>query len=89
MTKRRTGEARMPAGEYGRSLPRLSLNPLVRDVARAVPIYRDVLGATARYADEDFAALSLAGVEFMLQADHVMVADPDGYTWAVGVPLPK
>ena len=97
-----------------------------------------------RYADEDFAALSLAGIEFMLHADHtydhhphsarlvqpglrgsgaelrvlgidpdaveararkhaatvlqpaadfphgwrdVMVVDPDGYIWAVGVPL--
>ncbi len=89
MTQKRTGEARMPAGEYGRSLPRLSLNLLVRDAARAVPFYRDVLGATVRYADEDFAALSLAGVECMLHADHVMVADPDGYTWAVGVPLPE
>ncbi len=146
MTQKRMGEAWMPAGEYGRSLPRFSLNLLVRDVARAVPFYRDVLGATVRYADEDFVALSLAGVEFMLHADHaydhhpayarlaqpgprgtgaelrvlgidpdaveararihgatilqpaadfphgwrdVMVADPDGYTWAVGVPLPK
>jgi uncharacterized glyoxalase superfamily protein PhnB len=99
-----------------------------------------------RYADEDFAALSLAGAEFMLHADHaydhhplhnyisgvadgsrglgaelrvmgvdpdaaearakaagakivqpsadyphgwrdVMLADPDGYVWAVGVAI--
>ncbi len=32
MTTKRTGEAWMPADEYGRSLPRLSLNLLVRDV---------------------------------------------------------
>ena len=70
MTTKRTGEAWMPADEYGRSLPRFSLNLLVRDVARAVPFYHDVLGATVRYADEDFAALSLAGIEFMLHADH-------------------
>ncbi len=146
MTTKRTGEGWMPAHEYGRSLPRFSLNLLVRDVARAVPFYRDVLGATVRYADEDFAALTLAGTDFMLHADHaydhhplharlaqpglrgtgaelrvlgidpdtvearakahsatilqpaadfphgwrdVMVADPDGYIWAVGVPLPK
>jgi uncharacterized glyoxalase superfamily protein PhnB len=146
MTQKRTGEGWMPADEYGRSLPRFSLNLLVRDVALAVPFYRDVLGATVRYADEDFAALNLDGMDFMLHADHaydhhplyrrlaetgprgtgaelrvlgidpdavearakkhgavilqptadfphgwrdVMVVDPDGYVWAVGIPLPK
>ena len=146
MTQKRTGETWMPADEYGRSLPRFSLNLLVRDVTRSVPFYRDVLGATVHYADVDFAALSLAGTDFMLHADHsydhhplyarlsqpglrgtgaelrvlgidpdaleararkhgaailqptadfphgwrdVMVVDPDGYIWAVGVPLPK
>jgi uncharacterized glyoxalase superfamily protein PhnB len=145
MTKTRTGDAWMPAGDYGRSLPRFSVNLLVRDVARSVPFYRDVLGATVRYADGDFAALVLQGVDFMLHADHtydhhplyerlkapgqrgtgaelrvlgidpdaveararaagatilqpaqdfahgwrdVMVVDPDGYIWAVGVALP-
>ena len=134
----------MPADDYGRSLPRFSVNLLVRDVQGSLPFYRDVLGATVRYADEDFAALNLAGAEFMLHADHsydhhplheyigevaagrrglgaelrvmgvdpdaaearaksagativqpaadyphgwrdVMLADPDGYVWAVGV----
>jgi uncharacterized glyoxalase superfamily protein PhnB len=135
----------MPADDYGRSLPKFSVNLLVRDVQASLPFYRDVLGATVRYADEDFAALNLAGAEFMLHADHsydhhplhkyiagvevgrrglgaelrvmgvdpdeaearaksagativqpaadyphgwrdVMLADPDGYVWAVGVP---
>jgi predicted enzyme related to lactoylglutathione lyase len=146
MTKTRTGDAWMPADDYGRSLPRFSLNLLVRDVARSLPFYRDVLGATIRYADGDFAALALQGVDFMLHADHtydhhplyarlnaqglrgtgaeirvlgidpdaaearakasgavilqpatnfphgwrdVILVDPDGYTWAVGVTLPK
>ena len=136
----------MPADEYGRALPRFSLNLLVRDVQRSLPFYRDVLGATVRYADEDFAALALEGVDFMLHADHaydhhplyerlqapgprgtgaelrvmgidpdaveararaagetiiqpaadvphgwrdVIVADRDGYHWAVGVALPR
>jgi uncharacterized glyoxalase superfamily protein PhnB len=39
-------------------------------VAHSLPFYREVLGATARYSDEDFAALSLLGVDFMLHADH-------------------
>lgn len=146
MTKKRVGDAWMPADDYGRALPRFSLNLLVRDVARSVPFYRDVLGATVRYADEDFAALTLQGVDFMLHADHsydhhplyarlqapgprgtgaelrvmgidpdalearahaagvkilqaatdfphgwrdVMLEDPDGYIWAVGVAVPK
>src|ERR1700688_1212571 len=70
MTKTRTGEAFMPAGEYGRALPKFSINLLVRDVAKSLAFYREVLGVTVRYSDNDFAALSLLGVDFMLHADH-------------------
>jgi len=70
MTMKRTGAGWMPADAYGRSLPRFTVNLLVRDVARSVPFYCDVLGATLRHADEDFAALELNGTEFMLHADH-------------------
>ena len=144
MTKTRAGEAWMPADEYGRSLPRFTVNLLVRDVAKALPFYRDVLQATVKYADGDFAALAIAGTDFMLHADHsydhhplfrrvkdvsvrgigaeirvmgidpdaaevrarkfgveivqeardfphgwrdVMLADADGYVWAVGIPI--
>jgi uncharacterized glyoxalase superfamily protein PhnB len=66
----RTGDSFMPADEYGRSLPKFSVNLLVRKPARSVPFYRDVLGAAVRYADDDFAALSLLGADFMLHADH-------------------
>lgn len=145
MTKKRIGEAWMPADAYGRAMPKFSLNLLVRDVERSILFYRDILGATVRYADQDFAALILQGVEFMLHADHsydhhplyqrlktsglrgtgaeirvmgidpdaaekrarasgtkiiqatmdfphgwrdVMLEDPDGYIWAVGVAIP-
>jgi uncharacterized glyoxalase superfamily protein PhnB len=145
MTKKRTGDAWMPAADYGRAMPKFSLNLLVRDVERSVPFYKDVLGATVRYADRDFAALSIQGVDFMLHSDHtydhhplferlkaaglrgsgaelrvlgidpdaaeqraktagarilqpakdyphgwrdVMLEDPDGYIWAVGVAIP-
>jgi uncharacterized glyoxalase superfamily protein PhnB len=70
MTKTRTGDSFMPAGEYGRVLPKFSVNLLVRNVAKSLIFYRDVLGATVRYADGDFAALSLLGTDFMLHADH-------------------
>jgi uncharacterized glyoxalase superfamily protein PhnB len=145
MTMKRSGAAWMPADDYGRGLPKFSVNLLVRDVQASLPFYRDVLGAKVHYADEDFAALNLAGAEFMLHSDHAydhhplhkyvggvdasrrglgaelrvmgvdpdaaevrakaagvkivqpaadyphgwrdaMLADPDGYVWAVGVP---
>jgi uncharacterized glyoxalase superfamily protein PhnB len=70
MTKTRTGDAFLPADEYGRGLPKLSANLLVRNVANSLPFYREVLGATVRYSDNDFAALSLLGIDFMLHADH-------------------
>jgi uncharacterized glyoxalase superfamily protein PhnB len=144
MTKKRIGEAWMPAGEYGRAMPKFTVNLLVRDVQKSLPFYRDVLGATVRYADADFAALNLQDLDFMLHSDHtydhhpvferlkaggprgtgaelrvmgidpdaaeqrakaarakiiqpamdflhgwrdVMLEDPDGYIWAVGVPI--
>ncbi len=146
MTKTRMGEAWIPTDEYGRALPKFTVNLLVKDVARALPFYRDVLGASVRYADGDFAALEIASTDFMLHADHtydqhplherlrgvgvrgvgaeirvmgidpdaaeerakrfgaeivqeardfphgwrdVMLADPDGYVWAVGVAIGK
>ena len=144
MTKTRMGDAWMPAGEYGHALPKFSVNLLVRDVKKSLAFYRDVLGASVRYADNDFAALQLLGLDFMLHADHtydhhpsfarlqvpgprgtgaelrvlgldpdsaqrraqaagakilqpptdfphgwrdIMLEDPDGYIWAVGVPI--
>jgi len=114
-------------------------------VRKSIPFYKDVLASKVQYADADFAALSLQGVDFMLHADHtydhhplferlkvvgargtgaelrvmgidpdaaekrakaagttiiqsamdfphgwrdVMLEDPDGYIWAVGVAIP-
>jgi catechol 2,3-dioxygenase-like lactoylglutathione lyase family enzyme len=70
MSKTRTGDPFMSAAEYGHSLPKFSVNLLVRNVGNSVSFYRDVLGTTVRYADGDFAALSLLGIDFMLHADH-------------------
>jgi uncharacterized glyoxalase superfamily protein PhnB len=146
MTITRTGDAWMPADDYGRSLPRFSINLLVRNLAQSLSFYRDVLRATVRYSDRDFAALSIQGTDFMLHSDHtydhhplhqrlnqtglrgtgaeirvmgidpdelqtraesagakiiqpaadfphgwrdIIVEDPDGYIWAVGVAIPK
>lgn len=56
---------------YGRTLrPGIGFNLLVRDMERAVRFATEALGATVTYVDEDFAALRLAGAEWMLHADH-------------------
>jgi catechol 2,3-dioxygenase-like lactoylglutathione lyase family enzyme len=68
--KTRTGDAFMPADEYGRQLPKFSVNLLVRSIAESLPFYTGVLGATVRYSDNDFAAMRLLDWDFMLHADH-------------------
>jgi len=142
LTMTRTGEAFMPADDYGRGMRQFSVNLLVRDMRPSLAFYERVLGAAVRYADSDFAVLQLLDFEFLLHADHtydqhplyerlkapgvrgtgaelrvlgidpdllekrareagatiiqttrdfphggrdVMLADPDGYIWAVGV----
>ncbi len=67
----------MSPPDYGRSLgPGLGINLLVREVAPAVRFATEVLGATATYADEDFAVMRLAGSEWMLHADHTYRDNP-------------
>jgi catechol 2,3-dioxygenase-like lactoylglutathione lyase family enzyme len=145
MTKKRTTDPWMTGAEYGRRMPAFTVNLIVADLARSLRFYTEVLGAQVEFHDEDFAALRLAGLDFMLHADHtydqhalskrlpsagkrgagaelrlmgvdpdavqqraeafgaevlqpvgdrghgwrdVIVADPDGYIWAVGVTLP-
>ncbi|HEX6487946.1 MAG TPA: VOC family protein [Candidatus Dormibacteraeota bacterium] len=79
MTKLRTGEPWMPAAAYGRTLRGLSLNLIVRDLAKSLPFYDEVLGLTVLYSDVDFAALSGPdGSNLMLHADHTY----DGMPWA-------
>jgi len=67
----------MSPPDYGRSLrPGLGVNLLVRDVAGSVRFATEALGATATYADNDFAVLRLVGAEWMLHADHTYLANP-------------
>ena len=79
MTTKRTGTPWLTPAEYGRTLSGLSMNLVVRDVARSLPFYRDVLGFTVHYADVDFAALQLDGANVQLHADHTYDHQP----WAV------
>jgi len=70
----------MPAAEYGRSLTGLGLNLLVRDVARSVAFAREVLGASAVYADDDFAVVRYSAgrkaAEWMLHKDPTYHSNP-------------
>jgi uncharacterized glyoxalase superfamily protein PhnB len=74
--KKRTGEPWIPGDRYGRMLPAFMANLLVRDVERAIPFYRDVLGGIVHYADPDFAAIKVGGAELMLHADHTYDKHP-------------
>ena len=60
----------MKADDYGRTLTGLSVNLIVRDVARSVPFYMGVLQLRLLHADEDFAAFEGDGVKLQLHADH-------------------
>jgi uncharacterized glyoxalase superfamily protein PhnB len=51
-------------------------NLLVRNIERAIPFYRDVLGGVIHYADPDFAAIKVGAVELMLHADHTYDKHP-------------
>jgi uncharacterized glyoxalase superfamily protein PhnB len=74
--KQRTGDAWMPAARYGRELPTFTVNLLVRDVPRAASFYTKIFAATVHYADPDFAAINVGGVEMMLHADHTYDKHP-------------
>ena len=76
MAKKRTGDPWMPAAQYGRSLPKFMVNLLMRDVRPGVDFYEQVLGASCRYQDEDFAAIDVHGLELMLHADHTYEKHP-------------
>lgn len=84
MTTKRTGTPWMASDAYGKTLAGLSLNLIVRDVALSVPFYRDVLGMSVHYADEDMAALQLGTTQIVLHADHTYDKQPWAARLAAG-----
>jgi catechol 2,3-dioxygenase-like lactoylglutathione lyase family enzyme len=74
--KKRKTEPWMSAADYGRTLAGLSVNLIVRDIARSVPFYAEVLGLRRLYSDEDFAAFEREGVRLQLHADHTYALMP-------------
>jgi len=80
VSKRGDKQPFMAADDYGRSLTGLTLNLLVREVARSVSFYRQVLGAEVVHDDADFAVLRFRGpkgeAEWMIHADRTYHAHP-------------
>jgi catechol 2,3-dioxygenase-like lactoylglutathione lyase family enzyme len=74
----------MAADAYGKTLHGLSLNLIVRDVAKSLTFYRDVIGMTVHYSDADMAALQLEATQIVLHADHTYDKQP----WATRLPDP-
>jgi catechol 2,3-dioxygenase-like lactoylglutathione lyase family enzyme len=74
--KKRAGNAWIPAPEYGALLPEFTVNLIVADIERTLGFYRAVLQAHVHYADPDFAAIRVLGVELMLHADHTYEQSP-------------
>ena len=74
--KKRTGSPWIPAPAYGALLPQFSVNLIVRDIDAALAFYRQVLAADVHYADPDFAAVRILGLELMLHADHTYEHNP-------------
>jgi catechol 2,3-dioxygenase-like lactoylglutathione lyase family enzyme len=76
----------MTPPEYGATLVGASLNLIVRDVARSLPFYVDLLGFTCPYSDPDFAALEGFGLKVQLHADHTWERMPWHGRLAAGEP---
>ena len=78
MTTKRTDAQmwKVSAADYGRTLSGLTLNLLVRDIAKSLPFYTDVLQFTDVHHDPDLAALERDGIRLTLHADHTYAAQP-------------
>jgi len=75
----------MPADDYGRTLPAFTVNLLSADLERSARFYAEVLGARIVYRDVDFIALEVAGLAFMVHADHTYEHHP----WSARLALEK
>ncbi len=71
-------DAFMSADQYGRTLKGLSLNLIVRDVARSTPFYTEVLGFSVLHQTDDYAALERDGATIQLHTDRTYSRQPWG-----------
>ena len=66
----------MSASQYGRSLRGLTINLIVRNMARMLEFQRLVLKAEIVYEDPDFAVFEGYGAQWMAHADHTYDHNP-------------
>ena len=66
----------MSASQYGRSLRGLTVNLIVRNMARMLEFQRFVLEAEIVYEDPDFAVFEGYGAQWMAHADHAYDHNP-------------
>jgi uncharacterized glyoxalase superfamily protein PhnB len=85
--KKRTGDPWIPAPAYGALLPPFTVNLVARSIDQSVEFYRTVLEAHVHYADPDFAALKVHGLEVMLHADHTY--EHNAWASALGTDEPR
>ena len=78
--KKRPGEPWMSASQYGRSLRGLTVNLIVRNMARMLEFQRLVLEAETVYEDPDFAVFEGYGAQWMVHADHTYDQNPKTMT---------
>ena len=74
--KKRPGEPWMPASQYGRLLRGLTVNLIVRNMARMLEFQRLVLEVETVYEDPDFAVFEGYGAQWMAHADHTYDHNP-------------
>jgi catechol 2,3-dioxygenase-like lactoylglutathione lyase family enzyme len=74
----REGRPFMSADEYGRTLGGMTLNLIVRDVAKSVPFYTGVLGFRALHQTADYVALEREGATIQLHGDRTYMRQPWG-----------
>ncbi|MGH2498508.1 MAG: VOC family protein, partial [Candidatus Limnocylindria bacterium] len=84
--RKRTGASWRTAAEHGRTLAGLTINLIVRDIARSLPFYTGALGCRVLYSDADYAALEREGVRLQLHADHAYEHMPWANALASGAP---
>ena len=70
MTKLRTGDPWQSPPEYGATLAGASVNLVVREVARSLRFYTQLLGFGSPYSDPDFAAREGYELKVQLHADQ-------------------
>ena len=68
--KKSTKTPPMSPPDYGQSLQGVSINLLVRDLAKALHFQREVLGTTLIYHDQDLIIAQWRGSQWMIHADH-------------------